>query len=53
MEKYGVDENVTPKKEAEHRKERKCPECDATLRDTQTTGVLLCPNCGTRPFEGK
>ena len=53
MEKYGVDEDLTTEKEAEHRDKQKCPKCDAPLRDPKKTGVLVCPNCGSLPFEKK
>lgn len=53
MEKYGVDEDFPQdEKEAVESKER-CPKCGATLSDPRLTGVLHCPSCGTKPFEGK
>lgn len=29
-----------------------CPSCGAALEELETTNVLKCPNCGTKPFEG-
>lgn len=51
MEKYGVSEDSTLEKEAKQGDQPRCPTCDAVLRDEAKTGVLLCPNCGSRPFE--
>jgi hypothetical protein len=51
MEKYGVDESLeTP--EALNKKAAKdntCPKCGSRLE--QHGRVLLCPKCGTEPFE--
>jgi predicted RNA-binding Zn-ribbon protein involved in translation (DUF1610 family) len=50
MEKYGVDEGEQ-QKTGEESKAPQCPDCGAALRDTDQTGVLVCPTCGTKPFE--
>jgi len=50
MDKYGVDEQVSEEKRA-GLKTNRCPECNELLLDTDETGVLVCPKCGTRPFE--
>lgn len=49
MEKYGVEESED--KIAEVKKPNECPTCGSPLEDTETTGVLKCPLCGTKPFE--
>lgn len=49
MEKYGVTEQT--EKTAEPQDTGKCPDCGATLVDAEQTGVLLCPQCGSKPFE--
>ena len=49
MEKYGVAEEVD--KDMEKHASEGCPECGAKVeRHGQT---LMCPNCGTAPFEKK
>lgn len=50
MEKYGVEETETQPKTADD-ETSKCPKCDAKLRNQDETGVLVCPVCGTAPFE--
>jgi DNA-directed RNA polymerase subunit RPC12/RpoP len=50
MEKYGVEEAEESKKANEG---VTCPECGEALRDSEQTGVLICPRCGTKPFEKK
>jgi ribosomal protein L37AE/L43A len=50
VEKYGV-EQAQDEKTAEMRKTEICPDCSEKLRPTTTTGVLMCPKCGTKPFE--
>lgn len=52
MEKYGVQEEV-PKKDDKtaNSNPEVCPDCNAILDNLSTTGVLKCPQCGTRPFE--
>ncbi len=51
MEKYGVQTDADTAKEAQQKDSPACPECGETLCDNSNTGVLLCPNCGSRPFE--
>ena len=51
MEKYGVTEDAELEKEAKQGDKPRCPQCKTLLRDDSKTGVLLCPNCGSRPFE--
>lgn len=51
MEKFGVDE-PDEEKVAEAKEIGKCPQCNAQLRDQAETGVVICPQCGTKPFEG-
>ena len=53
MEKYGVEESDEKVKTASESTGDKCPTCNAPLRDYKKTGVLLCPNCGSKPFENK
>ena len=51
MEKYGVEEEPVGDKtagDADH-----CPACGALLRPVDQTGVSLCPDCGSKPFEKK
>ena len=52
MDKFGVEEPSVDEKVAEARETRKCPDCQSDLRDANETGVLVCPQCGTKPFEG-
>ncbi len=49
-EKYGVEEEVDSSKTAAEGKNT-CPRCSAELRPQAVTGVLLCPKCGSKPFE--
>jgi ribosomal protein L37AE/L43A len=49
-EKYGVEEADEDSKTAAEETKR-CPHCDGELRPREVTGVLLCVNCGTKPFE--
>lgn len=51
MEKYGVEEKKSGDKTAQEDTE-KCSACGSKLRNSATTGVLLCPKCGSEPFEG-
>jgi predicted RNA-binding Zn-ribbon protein involved in translation (DUF1610 family) len=54
MEKYAVisDDVLSGQKEAgEAIQKKKCPDCASALRPTEETGVLLCPACGSKPFE--
>jgi len=53
MEKYGVDEsqNTPDSLEKHSAKKGKCPKCGA---DCDMHGdVVICPNCGSEPFEEK
>jgi len=50
MEKYGVVEN-TEEKVAEAKETGKCPNCKTPLQAQEETGVAICPQCGTKPFE--
>lgn len=53
MEKYAVEEVVElPKTAAEQPSKPLCPACGGVLRPRDMTGILLCPDCGSRPFEG-
>lgn len=47
MDKYGV-ETVSPEKTAEAAP-AKCPNCGALINTD--SGVTICPDCGTKPFE--
>ena len=51
MEKYGVDEELPGDKLGSENPT--CPDCGAPLVDKNATGILICPNCGTKPFEKK
>ncbi len=53
MEKYGVEEQASHDKKAQDGERQRCPECDSPLLNPETTGVLVCPTCGTQPFEEK
>lgn len=48
MDKYGVDEQVD-QEQLEKRAARGCPECGREL--VKHGSVLLCPMCGSEPFE--
>lgn len=48
MEKYGVDETGT---EQEKKAQAGCPTCGSKVE--KHGNVLVCPRCGTAPFEGK
>ena len=50
MEKYGVEEAPEDVKTAAAGA-KKCPTCGEALRSIEVTGVLLCPKCGSKPFE--
>ena len=50
MEKYGVEQDDKVKVSSESA--GVCRDCGARLRAQQDTGVLLCPKCGSRPYEG-
>jgi predicted RNA-binding Zn-ribbon protein involved in translation (DUF1610 family) len=49
VDKYGVEE-VEPKDKTANDKAT-CPTCGKILRPQTDTGVLLCPSCGSAPFE--
>jgi DNA-directed RNA polymerase subunit RPC12/RpoP len=49
MEKFGVEEEEQPKIATTGK--TACPICGTTLRPIEETGVLLCPKCGSKPFE--
>lgn len=51
MEKYAVEEDEVDTKTAADK--ARCPACDSPLRPVDETGVLLCPKCGSAPFEKK
>ena len=50
-EKYGVDTSDDEK--TAQVKDDTCPVCRSTLRPRDVTGVRICPNCGSAPFESK
>lgn len=53
MEKYGVEQDVqTPGGPKTAQAADRCKKCGKTLRPRTETGVLLCPDCGSRPYEG-
>jgi len=50
MDKFGVvQENDDAVKTGGDKKS--CPVCGAPLRPSELTNVLVCPKCGTKPFE--
>ncbi len=52
MEKFGTEEVDEPAdKQATDRE--KCPQCGKQLRPRSITGIRVCPDCGTKPFEEK
>jgi DNA-directed RNA polymerase subunit RPC12/RpoP len=50
MDKYGV-ETEKPVKTADDKP--KCPNCGKPIEDPEKTGVPLCPDDGSKPFEKK
>jgi hypothetical protein len=50
VEKFGVEEDEPSDKLGSEKREE-CPACHSLLRPTHETGVLLCPKCGSKPFE--
>lgn len=50
MDKFGVDEDESADKLAAE-SAATCPACGNKLRPISETGVLLCPKCGSKPFE--
>lgn len=55
MDKYGVQEKPTApgEKIAGPTEHPTCPNCHKRLENLDTIGVKKCPQCGTKPFEGK
>jgi predicted RNA-binding Zn-ribbon protein involved in translation (DUF1610 family) len=52
MEKYGVDESTgTDQEQLEKQAAKGCPDCGGKV--TKHGKVLMCANCGTKPFEQK
>lgn len=53
VEKYGVDENgdESEKRAVAETKPKVCPQCGSTLEEHGE--VVLCPKCGSDPFEAK
>ena len=51
MEKYAVSETNKDKGDLDKQASAGCPECGAKLQRHGDT--LLCPNCGSAPFEEK
>lgn len=51
MEKYGVEETSEKKAENDYTPTGACPQCKTPLRPIDETGVMVCPRCGTKPFE--
>jgi len=49
LEKYGVVEETDTKVATADKPT--CPKCGTALRPVEETGVLLCPKCGSQPFE--
>ena len=50
MDKYGVE---TEKQDKTAGDKPKCPDCGKDLEDPDKTGVPICPNDGSKPFEKK
>lgn len=50
MEKYGVDETVNQDVLVKAANEG-CPACGSEVK--KYGDILVCPKCGTEPFEGK
>jgi len=51
MEKYGVDEGVEDQEALEKKAAAGCPICGK--KPARQGTILLCPDHGTEPFEGK
>ena len=51
MEKYGVDEG-SGQEDLEKRAAQGCPKCGSD-KVTKHGATLVCPNCGTEPWENK
>ncbi len=52
MDKFAVEEQEPADKTAAATA-KDCPSCGSPLRPVEDTGVLLCPKCGSAPFEKK
>jgi uncharacterized Zn finger protein (UPF0148 family) len=51
MEKYGVDEKQS---DFEKKASKGCPRCGTSADKLVKHGsVIMCPNCGTEPWEGE
>lgn len=51
MDKFGVEEEDPPPNKTAADAPKECPACHTPLRPISETGVLLCPKCGSKPFE--
>lgn len=49
MEKYGVEESKQDPRKMEKAAAEGCPVCGSEVQ--QHGSVLVCPTCGTKPFE--
>ena len=52
MEKFGVEQDEPAVKTAETKNAGACPVCRSRLQPRELSNVLVCPKCGTKPFEG-
>jgi predicted RNA-binding Zn-ribbon protein involved in translation (DUF1610 family) len=51
VEKYGVEVERRPHKEASREAVPTCPRCGTALPQSEEVNVPRCPECGTEPFE--
>lgn len=51
MDKYAVELDPEAVKTADAKAPGTCPVCGAKVLSPETTNVLVCPKCGTIPFE--
>jgi len=51
FEKYAVDEDQGDQEQLEKKAAEGCPECGSKVE--RHGNVLMCPKCGTAPFETK
>ena len=53
FEKYGVleDPDAVSKTAEDKTTPKRCPACGSELVAAETVNVLICPQCGTKPFE--
>lgn len=51
MDKFAVEQDADAVKTAEAKKPGACPSCGQKLVSAETTNVLVCSRCGTKPFE--